>query len=71
MILGNLSPEKGLHVVAACAQDARERRLPLTFRVLGSTTEAIPQWPDVPLSIHGQYEEGELARLLAARKGRT
>ena len=40
-VLGNLSPEKGLHVVAACARDARERDLPLTFRVLGSTTEPI------------------------------
>jgi GT2 family glycosyltransferase/glycosyltransferase involved in cell wall biosynthesis len=68
VIPGNLSPEKGLHVAAACAQDARERRLPLTFRVLGSTTEAVAQWPDVPLTIHGQYEEGELARLLAAEK---
>ena len=68
VILGNLSPEKGLHVAAACAQDARDRRLPLTFRVLGSTTEAVPQFPDAPLTIHGQYEEGELARLLAAEK---
>jgi GT2 family glycosyltransferase/glycosyltransferase involved in cell wall biosynthesis len=68
VVLGNLSPEKGLHVAAACALDARERRLPLTFRVLGSTTEPVAQWPDAPLSIHGQYEEGELARLLAAEK---
>lgn len=68
VILGNLSPEKGLHVAAACAEDARERRLPLTFRVLGSTTEPIPQWPEAPLTIHGQYEDQELARLLAAEK---
>ena len=68
VILGNLSPEKGLDVAAACALDARERRLPITFRVLGSTTEPVPQFPDAPLTIHGQYEEGELARLLAAEK---
>jgi glycosyltransferase involved in cell wall biosynthesis len=68
VILGNLSPEKGLHVAAACAQDARARRLPLTYRVLGSTTEPVPQWPDAPLTIHGQYEDAELARLLAAEK---
>ena len=68
VILGNLSPEKGLRVAAACAQDARERRLPMTFRVLGSTTEPVPQWPDTPLTIHGQYEDAELARLLAAEK---
>lgn len=67
-ILGNLSPEKGLRVVAACARDARERRLPLTFRVLGSTTEAIPQAPEAPLTIYGQYAEGDLAQLIAAER---
>ena len=66
--LGNLSPEKGLRVVAACAADARARRLPLSFRVLGTTTEAVPQWPDAPLSIHGQYADEELATLIAAER---
>lgn len=68
VILGNLSPEKGLNVVAACARDARERGLPLTFRVLGSTTEPIPQAPEVPLTIYGQYADSELPVLLAAEK---
>ena len=67
-ILGNLSPEKGLRVVAACARDARERGLPLTFRVLGSTTEPIPQAPDAPLTIYGQYVDSELPRLIAEEK---
>jgi glycosyltransferase involved in cell wall biosynthesis len=66
--LGNLSPEKGLRVVAACARDARERRLALSFRVLGATTEPVPQWPDAALSIHGQYEEDGLAALIAAER---
>ncbi len=65
--LGNLSPEKGLDVVAACAQDARARGLPLTFRVLGSTAAPISQTPDVPLSIHGSYSDDALAELLAAQ----
>jgi glycosyltransferase involved in cell wall biosynthesis len=68
VLLGNLTPEKGLHVAAACAEDARDRRLPMTFRVLGSTTEPVPQWPDAPLTIHGQYQDSELAHLLAAEK---
>jgi len=68
VVLGNLSPGKGLNVVAACAEDARERRLPLTFRVLGSTTEPTPQFPDVPLSIVGQYDDARLAQLLAAER---
>ncbi len=63
-ILGNLSPEKGLYVVAACARDARERGLPLAFRVLGSTTAPIPQAPDAPLTIYGQYVDAELARIV-------
>ena len=67
-ILGNLSPEKGLHVVAALARDARERGLPLTFRVLGSTTEPIAQAPDAPLTIYGQYVDSELPQLIASEK---
>ena len=66
--LGNLSPEKGLHVVAACAEDARARGLPMTFRVLGATTAPIAQSPDAPLTIHGSYPEERLPRLLAAER---
>ena len=68
VVLGNLSPGKGLHVVAACAADAHDRSLPLTFRVLGSTTEPIAQFPEVPLSIVGQYDDAVLAQLLVAEK---
>lgn len=64
VVLGTLSPEKGLRIVAACAADAHARSLPLTFRIIGSTTAPIAQAPAVPLSIHGQYEEADLARLL-------
>jgi GT2 family glycosyltransferase/glycosyltransferase involved in cell wall biosynthesis len=67
-VLGNLSPEKGLHVVAACARDARASGLPLVFRLLGSTTEPIPQSPDLPLTIHGQYIDAELPLLIGAEK---
>ena len=67
-VLGNLTPEKGLHTVVACAADARARGLQLAFRVLGSTTLAIPQWPDAPLSIHGQYAENELQSLIEAER---
>ena len=67
-VLGNLSPEKGLHVVAACAREARELGLPLVFRLLGSTTEPVPQSPDVPLTIHGQYVDADLPGLIGAEK---
>jgi glycosyltransferase involved in cell wall biosynthesis len=64
--LGSLSPEKGLDVVAACALDARQRSLPLAFRVLGATARPLPQWPDAPLSVHGSYDEDVLVELLAS-----
>jgi GT2 family glycosyltransferase/glycosyltransferase involved in cell wall biosynthesis len=67
-VLGNLSPEKGLNVVAACARDARVSGLPLVFRLLGSTTEPIPQSPELPLTIHGQYIDADLPLLIGAEK---
>ena len=64
-VLGTLSPEKGLRVVAACAADAQARSLPLAFRLIGSTTAPITQAPMVPLTLYGQYDDADLARLLA------
>jgi glycosyltransferase involved in cell wall biosynthesis len=66
--LGNLSPEKGLHVVAACARDARTRGLPLAFRVLGATAQPIAQSAALPLTIHGSYDDDALPALLAAER---
>jgi glycosyltransferase involved in cell wall biosynthesis/GT2 family glycosyltransferase len=66
--LGGLSPEKGLHVVAACAADARLRSLPLAFRVLGWTTQPLAQWPAAPVSVHGQYQDADLPALIAAER---
>ena len=66
--LGNLSPEKGLHTLDACARDAATRALPLAFRVLGATTEPIAVWPQAPVRIEGQYAEGSLPQLLAAER---
>jgi hypothetical protein len=40
----------------------------LTFRVLGPTTEPVPQFPEVPLSIYGQYDDANLAQLVVAEK---
>lgn len=68
LTLGSLSPEKGLRVVTACAVDARARGLPLSFRVIGGTTEPVPQWPQAALSIHGQYLDADLPALIAAER---
>ncbi|MDQ6619579.1 MAG: glycosyltransferase, partial [Pseudomonadota bacterium] len=65
---GRMSPEKGLHVLVACALDARERDLGLYFRVLGCTTEPVAQSPYVPLSVSGEYPEAALPGLIAAER---
>jgi glycosyltransferase involved in cell wall biosynthesis len=64
--LGNLSPEKGLHVVAACANDAKARGLPIVFHVLGAIARPVAQAPAVPLWIHGSYDDDALPALLTA-----
>lgn len=66
--LGKLSPEKGLRVVAACAQDARVRALPLSFRILGPVSEPLPQRPQLPLTVFGEYGGADLAGLIAAER---
>jgi GT2 family glycosyltransferase len=68
LILGGLSPAKGLRVVQACAEDAQARDLPLFFRVLGYTSERISQWPLLPLSIFGEYRDEDLADLIALER---
>ena len=66
--LGRLSPEKGLRVVAACAEDAKLRHLPLAFRVLGPVAEPLRERPSVPLTIAGEYDDADLAALIAAER---
>ena len=48
--------------------EAKALGSPLVFRLLGSTTEPIPQSPDVPLTIHGQYVDADLPLLIGAEK---
>jgi len=66
--LGRLSPEKGLRVVVACAEDARARGLPLAFRVLGAVSEPVAQRPQLPLSVQGEYGDADLPALIAAER---
>jgi glycosyltransferase involved in cell wall biosynthesis len=70
VVVGRISPEKGLHVLGACAADAAARRLPLAFRIVGCTTEPLPQAPLLPLTISGEYRDDALPALLAAEAPR-
>ncbi len=69
LVLGDLSPASGLRQLEACARDARERGLPLTFRLLGSPRGALDRLPDIPLSISGSCNEHELVDLMRIERG--
>jgi GT2 family glycosyltransferase/glycosyltransferase involved in cell wall biosynthesis len=69
LVPGAISPGKGLALLADCARDAAHRRLPLHFRVVGYVAYPIATFPEAPLSISGEYREGELPALLASEGG--
>jgi GT2 family glycosyltransferase/glycosyltransferase involved in cell wall biosynthesis len=66
--LGALGREKGLDVVIACAEHAEGHGLPLAFRVLGPTGRPLPLLPAYRLSRTGEYDEADLANLIAAER---
>ena len=63
---GAISTAKGLSLLVECARDARARALPIHFHVVGYVAHPVPVWPQVPLTIGGEYPEGKLPELLAA-----
>ena len=69
LVPGGISREKGLDVLAACARDARDRALPLHFRVVGHVADPIDMLATLPLSISGEYPEGSLPQLLDRERG--
>ncbi len=68
LILGRMTPSKGLHIVEACALDAKRRDLPLKFVVIGPITAPVLVFPDVPLTNTGSYEEQNLRELVALER---
>ena len=68
LMLGALTVEKGLKVAEACALDARARKLPLFFKLIGHTAESVARFPEVPLVIGGTYREEDLEQLIALEK---
>jgi glycosyltransferase involved in cell wall biosynthesis len=69
LVPGAISPAKGLSLLVECARDAAARKLALHFHVVGFVAYPVPVWPEVPLTIGGEYREGELPALLAAAGG--
>ena len=68
LVLGGLTIEKGLKVVEACTIDARDRKLPLFFKLIGHTSEPVAQYPEVPLVVGGTYRDADLEQLIALER---
>ena len=68
LVLGRLTPAKGLDRLEACAIDARARSLPLFFRVIGHADRDVRQEPEIPLSFTGPYEDAQLPLLIGRER---
>lgn len=74
LILGMMSVAKGALQLESCARDAKKRKLPLFFRVLGfAYYEKLPLGvlggePDLPISFSGPYVDSDLSSLIASER---
>ncbi len=69
LVPGGISTAKGMDLLEACARDAKSRDLPLHFRVLGFVARPLPPWPELPVSITGEFPEGSLGALIGLERG--
>lgn len=69
LVPGAMSAVKGLEVLRECAADAAQRVLPLHFVAVGFLGLPLPQWPEAPLTVTGEYRDGDLAGLIALQRG--
>jgi hypothetical protein len=69
LLLGALSPEKGVDVLEACIADATARDLPLHFRLIGLTSRPLAASTLARFSLTGEYAEGDLDRLIEHERG--
>jgi glycosyltransferase involved in cell wall biosynthesis len=68
VVLGTIVPAKGSERLLACARDARARRLPLEFHVLGSTDRNAQLARLKNVHVAGPYRESEVFERLAAAR---
>ncbi|MBW1780213.1 MAG: FkbM family methyltransferase [Deltaproteobacteria bacterium] len=62
-VVGAIGPHKGSRLLLECARDAKRRDLPISFKVIGYTSED-EELERVGVSITGAYQDSELVRLL-------
>jgi GT2 family glycosyltransferase len=63
-LIGAIGDHKGYKVLLDCARDARARRLPLEFVVIGYTKADIPLLATGKVFVTGRYSDGEAPHLL-------
>lgn len=68
LVLGGVSPNKGLDRLLAAAAAARFEHRALRFVVLGYLGAALPLAPALPIEVSGEYQDRELPDLLASRQ---
>lgn len=68
LILGALTIAKGLKLLEACAIDAKNRKLPLFFQVLGYPVDEATTESEIPLSFSGRYQDKDLPTLIARER---
>ena len=64
VVLGALSAIKGADLLEAVAQEAARRNAPVDFHLLGYGYRSLQTQPKARLTVHGAYDEADLARLL-------
>ncbi len=68
LLLGTIVPAKGSERLLACARDARARRLPLQFHVVGSTDRDAQFARLKNVRVSGPYRDSEVFERLAAAR---
>jgi glycosyltransferase involved in cell wall biosynthesis len=68
VVLGGLSPIKGVDLFEACVRDAAARALPLHFQVLGHVSRPLEVPPQARVTVLGSYEDARLASLVALER---
>ena len=69
VVVGGIGIEKGFDVLLACVRDAKERRLPLEFVVVGYTMDDERLMAAGPAFITGEFAEEDAVALIRAQRG--
>ncbi len=67
-VAGGIGLHKGFHVLLACARDARDRGLDLTFTVVGKTIDDLALIETGHVFVTGGYEAAEATALIRAQE---